>query len=217
VRPNVCFHGIGTPDRPLEDGEDRYWIAADTFERILDDLVGRDAAISFDDGNLSDVEIGLPALRRRGLEATFFVLAGRLDGDGSLHPEHVTELVTAGMRIGSHGMNHVPWRGLDPAALRREIVEARTVLSEVSGTSVDEAALPLGRYDRRLAAALREQGYRHVFSSDRRWARPRAWLQPRYSVRAEDSPESFRDQVLSRPRASAQVAAEAKGLVKRLR
>ena len=28
---NVCFHGIGTPDRELEPGEDKYWISTELF------------------------------------------------------------------------------------------------------------------------------------------------------------------------------------------
>ena len=45
--------------------------------------------ISFDDGNASDLEIGLPALLERGLTATFFVLAGRLGRPGSLDADEV--------------------------------------------------------------------------------------------------------------------------------
>ena len=28
---NLCFHGIGTPQRPLEPGEDAYWISECTY------------------------------------------------------------------------------------------------------------------------------------------------------------------------------------------
>ena len=82
---NLCFHGIGTPERELEPGEEDYWISQETFLAVLDDVAQhRDAVVSFDDGNASDVEIGLPALVERDLRATFFVLAGRLDAPGCL-------------------------------------------------------------------------------------------------------------------------------------
>ena len=48
--------------------------------------------LSFDDGNSSDVEIALPALRERGLPRRFFVVAGRLDRPGSLSRDDVREL-----------------------------------------------------------------------------------------------------------------------------
>ena len=98
---NVCFHGIGTPQRVLEPGEDSYWISRDTFLGVLDRVVDRDhVRLSFDDGNASDVEFALPALLERGLTATFFVVAGRLDQPGSLSRDDVRRLHDAGMTIG---------------------------------------------------------------------------------------------------------------------
>ena len=99
---NVCFHGIGEPSRELEPGEARYWITTQQFESILDEIATWPTLrISFDDGNRSDIEYGLPALVERGLTATFFVLAGRLTTPGSLDAAAVAELRDAGMTIGS--------------------------------------------------------------------------------------------------------------------
>jgi peptidoglycan/xylan/chitin deacetylase (PgdA/CDA1 family) len=217
-RINVCFHGIGVPGRELEPGESRYWIGADTFLAVLDELAGRrDVRISFDDGNASDVAQGLPALKERGLRATFFVLAGRLDTPGSLSSDQVRMLVAEGMTVGSHGMDHRPWVDLDDATRRRELVEARDHLRTVTGRAVEEAALPLGRYDRRLLGRLRTLGYRHVHTSDRAWARAGAWLQPRFSVLATDTVESLRREVLTRPSPGRRAERAAVRLVKRLR
>lgn len=215
---NVCFHGIGTPGRDLEPGEAAYWITTDQFHRYLDRLVGRpEVRISFDDGNASDAEIGLPALRERGLRAIFFVLAGRLDRPGSLASEQVRELVGVGMSVGTHGMDHRPWRGLDPVSRVRELETAREQIASVAGTEVREAALPLGRYDRTLLRELRRLGYAAVHTSDRRWAWEGAWVQPRYSARAEDTAESLERDVLTPPPLHRTLLGEAKGLVKRLR
>lgn len=197
-RINVCFHGIGIPARELEPGEAAYWIEEDTFRGVLD-LVAEDRRVqlSFDDGNASDIEVGLPALLERGLVATFFVLAGRLDQPGSLSREDVRALAAAGMRIGTHGMAHVPWRGVDARQWRIELEDARTELTTTLGRPVDEAALPLGRYDRALLAELRRLGYTAVHTSDRTWARADAWLQPRFSVTSDDTVSSVRAQVLT--------------------
>ena len=108
----ICFHGIGTPGREIEPGEARYWIAADAFLGMLDVLAACPAVrISFDDGNASDVEVALEALRKRRLTASFFVLAGRLGSAGSLDAEALRELDRAGMTVGTHGMDHRPWPG----------------------------------------------------------------------------------------------------------
>jgi peptidoglycan/xylan/chitin deacetylase (PgdA/CDA1 family) len=215
---NLCFHGIGTPARELETGEAAYWISEQLFHDVLDAVTGHPGVrLSFDDGNASDVEIGLPALLERDRDATFFVLAGRLDQPGSLASDDLRALREAGMRIGSHGMTHRPWRGLAGHDLDRELVQARDVLSAVTGAPVDEAALPLGRYDRRLLSRVRREGYRHVHTSDRHRARDGAWLQHRYSIRHTDTVDSVRRDLLDPPAWSRRVERTAVIAAKRLR
>lgn len=215
---NICFHGIGTPRRELEPDEDAYWVGSAQFLSLLDEVMRWPAArISFDDGNASDIEIALPALTQRGLRADFFVVAGRLGSPGSLGEDEVRELHRHGMGIGNHGMHHRPWRRLDPAVRRAELVTARERLTAVCGTPVNSAACPFGQYDRRALRELRRLGYAHVFTSDRRHARPDAWLQPRHSVRAFDTPESLRASALRRPGLRRHARLALAGLMKRLR
>jgi peptidoglycan/xylan/chitin deacetylase (PgdA/CDA1 family) len=215
---NICFHGIGAPGRSMEPGEPDYWVSVDLFQQVLDEVARHPGVrLSFDDGNSSDVEVGLPALVERGLDADFFVLAGRLGQPGSLAPQDVEALARAGMSIGSHGMDHRPWRGMDTPTTERELVVARREIEAVAGRRVDTAALPLGRYDRRTLRTLRRLGYTRVHSSDRRWARTGEWLQPRFSVRASDTIEGLRADVFRPASRLAQARLDARGLVKSLR
>lgn len=215
---NLCFHGIGTPRRTLEPDEDVYWISARLYHQVLDEVASRpDVALSFDDGNSSDIEHGLPALLERGLNATFFALAGRLEHQGSLSGEDLKALRQSGMTIGTHGMEHVPWRYLSADERHREFLEARDRISEASGSEVREAALPLGRYDRSVLSHLRKAGYDHVYSSDRRRARPASWFQPRYSLHADDTIDTVRSTILARPRPADRVRGLAVGFIKRIR
>jgi peptidoglycan/xylan/chitin deacetylase (PgdA/CDA1 family) len=197
---NLCFHGIGGIIREREPGESRYWVSKDRFLRILDEVRDKpQIRLSFDDGNRSDISVALPALLERGLRASFFALAGRLDDVASVSPSGLRELRTAGMAIGSHGWSHIPWRGLDEDGAHRELVDARAILAEASGGAIEDAALPLGRYDRRLLYRLGKIGYRTVYTSDRFPARSSAWLQARYSVTAHDTAESIRSTITHRP------------------
>jgi peptidoglycan/xylan/chitin deacetylase (PgdA/CDA1 family) len=190
---NICFHGIGTCTRERESGEAGYWITEDRFLDILDVVQGQsNVRLSFDDGNLSDIEVALPALLQRGLKATFFIVAGRLEDQDSVDVGGLRKLRDAGMTIGSHGWAHIPWRGLSPTQQFVEFVEARAVLTDAVGAPVDQAALPLGRFDRRVLGALRRHGYRTVYSSDRLPARHGAWLQGRFSVNKSDTPDTIR-------------------------
>jgi peptidoglycan/xylan/chitin deacetylase (PgdA/CDA1 family) len=215
---NIPFHRIGTPRRDLEPGEASYWVGVEQFEALLDEVtVWPHARLSFDDSNSSDVEIALPALIERGLTADFFVLAGRLGKPGSLGEDDLHALIKNGMTVGSHGMEHHPWRKLDTATINRELVVARDMLASVLGRPVTMAGCPLGRYDRTTLTALRRLGYSQVFTSDRRPARPGRWLQPRFSVYSDSTPESVRAAVLRSAEAVSRMRATAVGVVKRWR
>jgi peptidoglycan/xylan/chitin deacetylase (PgdA/CDA1 family) len=182
-RINVTFHGIGEPERELTPGERDVWITQSQFTGLLDAVRDRpDVSLSFDDGNISDLRCALPQLRRRGLRATFFVVAGRFGQPGFLSESDVRQLAAAGMRIGCHGMVHRSWRGLDPHDQREEMLVARQMLEEVVGDAVDEAACPFGAYDRRVLQALRAYGYHRVYTSDGGTSGSESWLQARTSV-----------------------------------
>jgi peptidoglycan/xylan/chitin deacetylase (PgdA/CDA1 family) len=180
---NLCFHGIGAPDRELEPDEERYWVGEEQFAELLD-VAARypRLRLTFDDGNASDAEIALPALQRRGLRASFFVIAGRIGARGSLGADAVRALADAGMTVGSHGQRHRPWRSLDAAAAREELVDARAAIAAAAGAAVDEASCPFGAYDRRALSAVRDAGFRRVYTVDEVPARPDAWLQGRYTI-----------------------------------
>jgi peptidoglycan/xylan/chitin deacetylase (PgdA/CDA1 family) len=215
---NLNFHGIGRSTRSLEPLEHQYWIDRDSFLAILDELHARvDVRLSFDDGNASDVDVALPALAERGMKADFFVLAGRLGKPGSVDVDAVRALLAQQMTIGTHGMSHRSWRGLSDHDLRVELLDARHAIAEAAGATIDTAALPLGQYDRRVLAALRELEYRVVYSSDARPARAGAWFQPRYTVRAGDTPHSIQQSVLAARHARERLRSQLVGLVKRWR
>ena len=60
---------VGTPERPLEPGELDVWVGHEQFVSLLDAAAERDdVTLTFDDGNASDLEQALPALRERGCE-----------------------------------------------------------------------------------------------------------------------------------------------------
>jgi peptidoglycan/xylan/chitin deacetylase (PgdA/CDA1 family) len=194
----ICFHGIGVPVRGLEPDAGDYFVSRDLFLAVLDDLARHTAVdLTFDDGYASDVEIALPALQERELSASYFPVAGRLGSPGCLDAASVRALAAAGMTVGSHGMAHRSWRGLDPQATEQELTVARAMIADAAGQPVTSAACPFGAYDRRVLAALRRRGYSRVYTSDRRRARSGDWLQPRYSIRHDDTVDTVRDNVLA--------------------
>ncbi len=215
---NLTFHGVGELPRAPERGEERFWLDLDSFGSALDAIADRpDVRITFDDGNMSDVAHALPALRRRGLNATFFVVAGRLGSPGFLDEQGVRTLLDAGMTIGCHGMRHRPWRGLDNSALREELVVARQALEAIVEQPVTEAACPFGSYDRRVLTFLRRRGYERVYTSDRGLTRPDAWLQPRTSLESGQGAEAVERTLSVRPSPFRALSAQPKLVAKRWR
>lgn len=190
----VCFHGIGKPRRPLEPGEERFWIEEARYRELLE-AIGRhprQVDITFDDGNASDAEIGLPALQQLGVPARFFVITDRIGQKGSLARSQLLELAAAGMSFGTHGASHRPWPDLEARGLLDEEMRVSCgALQEVLGVPVDQAAFPRGLYNRRVLTVIRRHGIGRAYSVDEGTSRRRSWLQTRYSVISSETPESI--------------------------
>jgi peptidoglycan/xylan/chitin deacetylase (PgdA/CDA1 family) len=199
------FHGIGTPHNGVDPDEVPFWIPRRKFLALLDqvacmsDAPGAQTIITFDDGNASDATIAMPELTKRGLTATFFVCADRIGAPRYLDRGAIAEMLQTGMSIGTHGMRHCDWRTLDDTALDAEIGEARERIADVCGRPVREASIPLGSYDRRVLARLRQEDFECVYTSDRGLARSDAWLKPRESLDATWSPWDIERVVAASP------------------
>jgi peptidoglycan/xylan/chitin deacetylase (PgdA/CDA1 family) len=201
----------------LEPGEQDVWLSRDAFHRHLDAAARHDRVlITFDDGNESDFEVALPALLARGVRAIFFIIAGRVDHPRYLKRDQLTALVDAGMTIGSHGMDHRPWRRMDHDTAVKEVVTAKAQLEKLTGRPIHDAACPYGSYDRKGLAALRAAGLRRVFTSDKGPAQADQWLQARTSIRRNDPPDLVDRLVLMRSQ-RVPLLSRAKQLLKRWR
>lgn len=212
------LHGVGERRRQLDPGEDAVWLDRDEFTSVLDVAAERDdVKFTFDDGNLSDLEIAVPALLARQCKATFFVTASHLGMPGYLGSQQLREVADAGMTIGTHGSRHRTWVGLDEAGRREELVDARRELEEITGRTIDEAACPFGAYDRRSLASLREAGYRVVYTTDGGPARAGDWIQARNTIRSGHSADDVRRLIEDRPGALSRSMRSLRLAVKRWR
>ncbi|MFJ6898030.1 polysaccharide deacetylase family protein [Streptomyces hokutonensis] len=137
-----------------------------------DGLVG----LTFDDGYADFVDNALPVLARWDCGATLFVLPGRLGGDNAWDPlgprkplltaDGIRHAAAEGMEIGSHGLTHVDLTKADDATLKAEVAESRSVLAELTGTTVEGFCYPYGTIDARAAAAVQEAGYTYACAID---------------------------------------------------
>jgi len=179
------LHGLGEPNGTIPSDEIQYWVPREFFVELLERVAHRpEVHLTFDDGNVSDFEVALPELAKRGLRAEFFVLAGRLGQPGYLDAAQLREMVSAGMGIGLHGMDHRSWADCDRNALEVEIDEARRQIESCIGRPVLRAACPFGAYNAPCLRKLKDSGFEFVYTSDGGVTGPRDWLQARNTLQS---------------------------------
>lgn len=190
----VNLHGVGEPHPGVLDDELPYWCPHDAWPHFIDAFAeleqrsGVALELTCDDGNASDMEFVVPGLLERGLRATFFICAGRLDQRHYLSTDQVRDMRAAGMAIGSHGWAHRNLRALSDADLDLEVTGSQDTLSAAIGEPVDTFAIPFGSYDRRVLGRLK--GWRSVYTSDPGTVGPGARLIPRYSYVTSWTPDT---------------------------
>jgi peptidoglycan/xylan/chitin deacetylase (PgdA/CDA1 family) len=74
-------------------------------------------------------------------------------------------LAALGFEIGCHSMTHPYLPDLDDPGLHHEIADAKTVLEQILGKSVEHFSCPGGRYDSRAMQVARDAGFVTVSTS----------------------------------------------------
>ena len=152
--------------------------------------------LTFDDGLLDNLTVAAPLLADLGVRATFYLSTGlwgtrHVDVSGPagrlLDRAGARRLHEAGMELGAHGISHVDLRGLDDAALERELREPRAAIEEITGRPCRTFAYPYGVHDERVETAVAAAGYELAWTwQPGRWrtfAAPRLPAPPRHGAR----------------------------------
>jgi peptidoglycan-N-acetylglucosamine deacetylase len=117
-------------------------------------------ALTLDDGPDADTTpLILAELRRHGARATFFLIAGRVQGRERL----VHQLVAEGHEVGNHFMQDRPSILLSADQFARDLEQAHRVLAAYG--SLQWARPGSGWYSRKMIATMARQGYRCVLGS----------------------------------------------------
>lgn len=142
-------------------------------------LPDKPVILSFDDAQGSQVAVGLPALRRRGMTGTFFVMTVVLDKPGWMSRRDVRTLHRAGMTVASHTWDHHRadrYGGRDWVV---QLQQPRALLEQLTGAPVRHFAYPYGLWAERDFAHLQQAGYATAFQLGGRLDRHR----PLYTLR----------------------------------
>ncbi len=126
--------------------------------------------ITFDDGYVDTLTVALPILEQFGFTATVFMVAGLVgqqsiwdDGHSWVAPlmtwEQLGEVVRRGFSVGSHTVSHPHLSRLPGDAVRRELIDSRSMLEKQLGIPVRTFCYPYGDWSTDVCAAVAEAGY----------------------------------------------------------
>lgn len=162
-------------------------------------LIGRNwparyVVATFDDGHRSFLRAA-EEFAARGFQATYFLTRefcrNRPDFLKDLEIRRLAELG----EVGGHGVTHRPISLLSRVEARRELVESRQWLEDVTGREIRHMSAPGGYWNRASQRLAREAGYTLVGNSVPWWNRPetvaRSGQVRRVALRTQFGPEVF--------------------------
>jgi polysaccharide deacetylase family sporulation protein PdaB len=101
----------------------------------------------------------LSVLKNKNVEnATFFLSSPW----SKTHPELVKKIVDAGYEIGSHGHKHDNYSTYEDAEIRKQILTAHQMLTEITGKQPKLLRLPNGDFDKRVLRIAHDLGYKVI-------------------------------------------------------
>lgn len=160
--PILLYHRIAYS--PIDS---RYYVKPENFEdqiRLLHDwgysvistellvkainegasLPPRPIIITFDDGDLSVYTTAFPIMKKYGMTGVVYIVGNYMNTDGYMTADQIKELMAAGWEVGSHSRSHQQLNKLESAVQKVEIVDARRVLQNATGSPVLTFAYPFG-------------------------------------------------------------------------
>jgi len=152
----------------------------------------RSVALTFDDGYASHYEVAFRLMAEFGVTGTFFVNTSSIGTGEFLDWTMATEMVKAGMRLGSHAHNHVVLTTLPSDRIKNELRVSREILEQRLSCAIRTLAVPYGFCDQHVLAAAWESGYSVVCTSKPWPAQPGRRVLSRVGISQQISLREFR-------------------------
>jgi peptidoglycan/xylan/chitin deacetylase (PgdA/CDA1 family) len=174
--PILNYHSVGdVADELTVPGQafaqELDWMVASRFQTVsLHDLAEsrahhrklppRSIILTFDDGKEDALRLVLPALQKRHMRATFFIITGSVGRPGYLTWDGVRALAAAGMEIGSHTVTHARLAEVSSDRVESELRDSRQQLESQLGTQIEALAYPYNSLRWRTVRTAAAVGYR---------------------------------------------------------
>lgn len=140
-------------------------------------IATKNVIISFDDGYQSVYKELMAHEDLNYSQYLLFLPAGKMGykndwdqtGELSGHPimtwESAFELHKLGVRIGSHGLDHLDLTKLPDRELENELKESKGLIEEKINGPVESLAYPFGYFNDRVIAAVKAAGYKEAYTT----------------------------------------------------
>lgn len=118
---------------------------------------GATTYLTFDDGpNPTATDRILETLAALGVPAAFFMVGAHVER----RPDIARRVIAAGQEIGNHTQHHIKLHVRGPRRIRRELEEAHSAITTVTGTAPRTFRAPHGYRNPFVASATHRLGYR---------------------------------------------------------
>ncbi|WLR42536.1 polysaccharide deacetylase family protein [Bacillus carboniphilus] len=139
LKPKIAEGINGSPKEPEEQKKEK--------EAEPLDPDGKYIALTFDDGPSPKAtpEI-LRVLDNFNVKATFFMLGSQVE----YYPDLAKEVAERGHEIANHTQNHVDLTHLNKESVRKQIVESKQIITDVTGVNPNLIRPPYGAFNRKV-------------------------------------------------------------------
>lgn len=131
-------------------------------------IPAKSVIITIDDGYVSGIDVGVPALKKHGFPATFFVYLDYINKGGkSVTWAQLAQLRDEGFEIGSHTVSHQDLRKKYAKSkiatydewLKDEVERSKQTIEEQLGVKCAAIAYPFGHHNAKVQEAVKAAGY----------------------------------------------------------
>lgn len=163
----VASDTILPPDR--ETGADLYDLPLANFIEHMKWLKasGKEAYITFDDGEMNNYQAAFPVLKELGLKGYFFIIVKRVGKPGYMGWNEIEELIKGGMEIGSHGLTHAILTNLKDSQIEEELRASKKAMEANLNKPIKTLSIPRGFCDDNVIEKAYQLGYQTIFISQR--------------------------------------------------
>lgn len=150
--------------------------------------------LTFDDGYEDNYTYMFPIIKKYNIKVTIFMIAYKIDQPNYLKTEQIQEMVASGLvQFGSHTYDHPMLATLSNLDIYYQLIEAKAILKEVTGQSINALAYPSGSYNSSVTWITSQYHSFAYTTKDDEYTNQSYVTLPRYGVPRGMSKESFRN------------------------